>query len=538
MADILLIQPPVRDFYLTAKRTIPYGLACIASALSRSGFSVEIFDALATNKSRPLELPPEMAYLEPYYGTPDISPFGLFHGFRHFGYSFQHIGNIARASGAFLVGIASLFTAYSREAAETARVVRQNLPGCAIVLGGHHPTALPEASLSCGAADFAIRGEGEAALPLLAQAIRDGKGPESVPGIVFRKPGGGVRISPPAMMDHPDDYPLPAMNLVKQKFYRRKGRGSTVVTASRGCPMKCSYCSVGASSLKYRRRSVDSVLREIDRAFADGDAGFIDFEDENLSLNRDWFLALLTGIRERFGEDGPELRAMNGLFAPSLDETVIRAMKASGFRTLNLSLGSSSPAQLRRFRRPDVRPAVEQAIALAEKYGMEAVCYIIVGAPGQQAGDSVDDLLWLAARKALAGVSVFYPAPGSADYEKAEQSGLLPERFSLMRSSALPISHTTTRCEAATLLRLGRILNFIKQLRSRGEHLPEPVPCDAAIRLPADDRMAVGRHLLACFLHDGQIRGMTPKCEIFAHRIAPAVTERFLCGLRRLWPEI
>ena len=46
MPDILLIQPPIRDFYLTAKRTIPYGLACIAAALIKSGFSVEILDAL------------------------------------------------------------------------------------------------------------------------------------------------------------------------------------------------------------------------------------------------------------------------------------------------------------------------------------------------------------------------------------------------------------------------------------------------------------------------------------------------------------
>ena len=47
MPDILLIQPPIRDFYLTAKRTIPYGLACIAPALIKNGFSVKILDAMA-----------------------------------------------------------------------------------------------------------------------------------------------------------------------------------------------------------------------------------------------------------------------------------------------------------------------------------------------------------------------------------------------------------------------------------------------------------------------------------------------------------
>ena len=112
MPDILLIQPPIRDFYLTAKRTIPYGLACIAPALLKNGFSVKILDALATSKSRVCDLPREMEYLRKYYGRPDRSAFGLFHQYRHFGYSFEHIGKMARESGAFLVGISSLFTPY------------------------------------------------------------------------------------------------------------------------------------------------------------------------------------------------------------------------------------------------------------------------------------------------------------------------------------------------------------------------------------------------------------------------------------------
>lgn len=76
----------------------------------QQGFEVEILDALATRKSRPLDLPPEMAFLGRYYGTPDLSPFSLFHKYKHFGYSYGHISSVVRRSGAFLVGISSLFT--------------------------------------------------------------------------------------------------------------------------------------------------------------------------------------------------------------------------------------------------------------------------------------------------------------------------------------------------------------------------------------------------------------------------------------------
>ncbi len=530
MPQILLIQPPIRDFYLTAKRTVPQGLLCIAAALRREGFSVAIFDGLATGRSRIIHWPLEMAHLVPYYGRPDRSPFGLFHHFRHYGYSFDHIGRVARDSGAFLVGISSLFTPYAEEALETARTVKRWHPHCAIVLGGHHPTALPASVLADPTVDYVIRGEGEPAMPMLARAMRGGLDLEKVPGIGFRKADGGIHAAPPAVMASPDDFPLPALDLMKHDFYRRKGRGSAVVTASRGCPLRCSYCCLAGSAIPYRRRRVESVMAEIEQAVAGFGAGFIDFEDENLTLDREWGDRLLSEIVRRFGEGGLELRAMNGLYPPSLDRAMIRWMRAAGFQTLNLSLGSTSSEQLRRFNRPDVRDGFERALILAERWGMAAVSYIIVGAPGQSPETSVADLIDLAARPTLAGVSVFYPAPGSADYGRCEREGLLPARFSQMRASALPIAHTTDRTAAATLLRVGRILNFIKGLLADGLDLPPPSRSVRTV-LPETDRRKAGLRLLSWFLGDGKIRGILPDGKVYEHGTDPELSRMFLQGL-------
>jgi radical SAM superfamily enzyme YgiQ (UPF0313 family) len=363
-----------------------------------------------------------MAHLNAYYGRPDASPLALFHRFRHFGRSVEHIGRKAAESDAFLVGIASLFTAYSQEALATARSVKSLLPGCRVVLGGHHPTALPAEAMACPAVDFVIRGEGEDALPQLARALRSGGDLERVPGIVFRRPDGSLHLSPPAVVMDLDGCPQPARDLIDARFYRRRRRGSTVVVASRGCPMACSYCSLGRySGIPYRRRAVASVLAEIDTAVNAHDARFIDFEDENLALDKPWLMALLEGIRRRFGPQGLELRAMNGLFPPSLDSEMIAAMRAAGFRSLNLALATTHRDQLARFRRPDVRRAFDNALVQAAANRLEAVGYIIVGAPGQRAAESLADLCYLAERRVLAGVSLFYPAPGSLDFERCRQ---------------------------------------------------------------------------------------------------------------------
>jgi radical SAM superfamily enzyme YgiQ (UPF0313 family) len=322
---------------------------------------------------------------------------------------------------------------------------------------------------------------------------------------------------------------------LKHSYYKRGKRGSAVIVASRGCPMKCTYCSLGASSpLRYRRRSVESVLREVEKAITQYNVGFIDFEDENLSLEKEWFLKLLGEIKTRFGEFNLELRAMNGLFPLSLDDETIHAMKEAGFKTLNLSLGSTSKKQLNRFRRPDVIEAFDKALFSAEKYDLQVVAYVIAGAPDQKAEDSVLDLLFLAQRSVLAGVSIFYPAPGSVDFERLEVLRILPSHFSLMRSSALPISHTTTRDESMTLLRLVRILNFMKSLVDQGASLPDPLPFEKVDMENVHERTERGKRLLQGFLYDGQIRGVTPDGEVFEHKAAIELAKKFIEGLKAI----
>jgi radical SAM superfamily enzyme YgiQ (UPF0313 family) len=531
MPDVLLIQPPVRDFYLTAKRTIPYGLSCIAASLLKSGFSVDILDALATPKSRLLDWPEEMTFLEPFYGREDISPFALFHTFRHYGYSFEHIEKRVKDSGAPLVGISSLFTAYAEEALETARRVKKANPNCKVVLGGHHPAALPEAVLDCPSVDFVLRGEGEVSMPLLAKALEKGANPEglkTIPGIGFRLENGKYFIHPPAVMGSLDDFPLPATGLIKNAYYRRKNRASLVITASRGCPMTCSYCSLGkGSAVPYRKRSISTIIEEIQTGVSQWNAGFIDFEDENLALDKKGFMGLLNEIHKNFNGMGLEFRAMNGLYPPSLDEEIIAAMKTVGFKTLNLAVASTNPGQLKRFSRPDVSRSFEKSLAWAQQYHMEAVAYMIAGAPDQSPEDSLNDLLYLADKRVLAGLSIFYPAPGSADFERCQAIGILPARHSLLRSSALPLSHTTSRMESATLLRLSRILNFMKSLVDEGMGLPEPGPCSLE-HLPPENRRQTGFRLLKAFLRDGKIRGITRQGEIYKHRISHALALAFL----------
>lgn len=541
--DIVLVQPPIQDFYLTKKRTIPYGLASISSGLRQKGFRVEILDALASRKNKRIDYPEPLSYLNSFYDKKDISLFSLFNDYKHFGYSHEYIGTQIKKKKPFIVGISSLFTAYSDQAIETANIIKKFYPDCFIVLGGHHPTCFPESVLCNDSVDFLIRGEGEAAMPELCSTLKKSPGSDKVcfdkiagiDGVCFKNKD-QMHISEPAWIDNLSKLSLPSSDLIDADFYQRNRQKSVSIVSSRGCPLKCSYCSVSASSSygRFRQRPVEDVIKEVTNELETSDVGFIDFEDENLCFNKKWFLKLFTSIESLLEGRNIEIRAMNGLYPPSLDDEVVSLMKKCGFKTLNLSLGSSSREQLKSFHRPDVRKTYEKALKLAEKHNLECVSYIIAGAPGQTAATSFDDLLYLAQKRTLAGLSIYYPSPGSLDFQLQTKAGLLPESFLLMRSTALPFDDTTSRTKAVTLLRLARILNFMKALFDELGKIPEPVEFSNKPMPMDNDRKTISVSLLKWFLHDGIIRGITPDGEIFEHLTDREMAEKFSIEIQNL----
>nr|WP_321396794.1 radical SAM protein [uncultured Desulfobacter sp.] len=548
MPDVVLIAPPIREFYLTQKRTIPYGLACIAKQLEQAEISCTIIDALARNKSKIIEYPEGFDHLIPHFGRTDVTLFSLFHHFRHFGYSFEHIANLVRREKPFLVGISALFTPYWNQALDTAKAVKRFLPNAFIVLGGHHVTQFPKACLEHKEIDFIIQGEGEMPMVHLAQLIKKqaayampGEDElKNIEGIGFRLPN-NITLNPPVWADSPHGLDQNALDKIDWGFYQRNKKSAITIVASRGCPFSCSYCAVSAAgnSGRFRMREVSDVLDEIKLQARSKQIGFIDFEDENLTLKKSWVLELLAGVQEIFAGQDVELRAMNGLFPPSLDMEILTAMKASGFKTLNLSVGSFNETQLKMFKRPDVRKAHDKVLEMARDLDMDCVSYLLGAAPGQTAATTLNDLLTLAPKRTIVGLSIYYPAPGSTDYALCEAQRLLPHDFTLMRSTAFPVVDTTSRIEAVTLLRLARILNFLKSCVDQHGVLPDALDADEIKAMENAchenmDRGGASTLLMQMFLTDAIPRGMDHQGRIYHHPHSIDLCETFIKRLQAI----
>ncbi len=462
---ILLIQPPIRDFYRTSMRTQPIGLAYLAASLTAHGHSIEILDC-QTEQKRSVPLPPELGYLKEYYPFDDRSPFKLYSGYYHFGMGREEIGRRIEDAQADVFGISSSFTPYHGEAMEVARIVKQGDSKRIVVMGGAHVSGDPYGVLANPHVDYCVLGEGEHRFPLLLEQLEQGsiKGLKGIDGIGYRMDG-AVRINPlEAFVQELDDLPHPARGLLALDRYRIKKQRATMLITSRGCPHGCAYCSTHlVMGTAFRGRSPEGIVREMRECRQRYGITAFDIEDDNFTFDKARAKRLLSLIVDTFGQGCLQLTAMNGVSFAALDGELLRLMQRAGFQEINLALVSVDPVIKEEMQRPQGMAGFDEIAAEATGAGLNVVAYAILGMPGQAIGEMVRTLIYLMGKRVLIGPSVYYPTPGTSLFQRCQQGDLLPSRISQWRSSAMPIETADfSRLDIATLLRLARVINFLK----------------------------------------------------------------------------
>ena len=462
---ILLIQPPIQDFYQTSIRTQPIGLAYLAASLKAQGHEVEILDCQTERKSS-ISIPPELSYLRDFYPFHDRSPFKLYTGYYHFGMGWKEIGQKIKDSKADAFGISSSFTPYHGEALEIARIIKEWDQKKIVVMGGAHVSCDPEGVLQSPFVDYAVLGEGEIRFPVLIEKIaeKDFKEIAEMDGIGYRLKG-GLRINPlQTFIKDLDSLPHPARELFDPDRYRMRKKRSTMIITSRGCPHRCAYCSAHlVMGTSFRTRTPEAILKEMIECRERYDIQAFDIEDDNFTFDQERAKRLMSLVIENFGEGKLELSAMNGISFASLDEELLTLMKRSGFKTINLSFVSISPLTKEKMGRPKGTTEFDKIIEKSEQVNLNVIAYAILGMPGQTIEEMGDTLIDLMGKKVLIGPSVYYPTPHTPLFERCKKEGILPFHLCQWRSSAFPIeTKEFSRLDLLTLFRLARVINFIK----------------------------------------------------------------------------
>jgi radical SAM superfamily enzyme YgiQ (UPF0313 family) len=439
---VLLVQPPLEDFYTTPIRLYPLGLLYAAGVLEREGAETGILDCLSPPGKREIPVPQSLGYLPPLDRVPHF-----FKGYYRFGLSDEEILRRTADFAPDLIGISSQFTAYYESVERLARLFKAHWRA-PVFIGGHHATVFaPEIRRRTPEIDVVLEGPAEKCLPGFLKSW-----------------GVALRVPKPRRADESQDgenspdwrQVQPPHHLLKGTDYRIGGKNSISLIASRGCPYGCEFCGIHrmfGREIEYRE--VGAVIEEMRRSSEVKGARVFNFEDDNLSFDRAWFLEFLAAVASDPMLRGVELTAMNGLCHNTLDPEILEAMKRAGFRELNVSLVTASPALQQSYRRPykiDRFDKFSSLMVEARRLSFFVTAYVIIGLPGQTFAEAKATIDQLLSFDVLVGPSMFYMAPGSPMLDRLDIPPAVRADWNLYRSSAFAVE--TPDLSRARLLEL------------------------------------------------------------------------------------
>ncbi|MGQ9532589.1 MAG: radical SAM protein [Desulfotomaculales bacterium] len=296
-----------------------------------------------------------------------------------------------------LVGITCNTPQAPRAYAIAAAFRRRGIP---VVLGGMHPTALPEEALRH--ADAVVVGEAEGSWPRLLADLQKGRLQP-----VYRQEG----------------YPELKWVRARRELYRSGAYlvPSTVQT-TRGCPYNCDFCSVTRFfGSTYRARPLQEVVEEVARL----PGRLVVFVDDNITARPAYARSLFRALR------GLNKRWVGQASVNSLrSEEMVRLAAAGGCRGLFIGFESLSPEGLQGLNKQinDVR-TYREVIGRLHHYGIGVIGAFIVGLD-QDGPDVFDRILEFSfqAKIDLLQVSILTPLPGTALWARLEREGRIFDR--------------------------------------------------------------------------------------------------------------
>jgi len=315
--------------------------------------------------------------------------------------------------------------------------IRRRFPQLTLIAGGPHPTYYPKI-MDTWPLDALVVGEGDLVIAPLLENLREGKSIRSLMNVhtkEFKNPQG-------SLVQRLDDLPFADRELLalKEPF---KYIPMKSFFATRGCPYSCSYCfnsafnSMHANKGKImRRRSVESLIREIEDVKARYRMDFLRFGDDTFVMKYDaWVEEFVDKYRKRIGVP------FYFLIHPNLaEERLVKALKEAGCYSIMMGIESGNEQVRRKVLGRNVSDAtIKEAFRLYRKYDIKVFSNTILALPDTGLKEDLESLEFtLDCRPYYSGFTVFTPFPGTVLGEYVREKGYVSGLDAF--SEAFPIS--------------------------------------------------------------------------------------------------
>ena len=231
---------------------------------------------------------------------------------------------------------------------------------CKVVVGGAHPTSIPEKMDAIF--DIIVIGEGELAFLEIINDFPNNKR-------YYRK----------TLTKNLDLYPNPAYHLVDVYSYRRTiaDEASLPMLTSRGCPYRCAFCGLARHHQVVKFRSPEAVAEEI--RFLKNKYGInkFNFQDDTFTLSKKRMYRLLDLLKPlKIGF------RCHGRAGVDTKEDYIK-LKEAGCELIAWGIESGSQKILDRMNKEVSVADNENVICWAKEAGITTRVFFIIGFPGE-----------------------------------------------------------------------------------------------------------------------------------------------------------
>ena len=327
----------------------------------------------------------------------------------------DNIIHLIKKHSSEVVGVTCLTATYP-VAKNVINLIKEYRPNILTVIGGHYATFMTkEIFLECSV-DYVLRGEGEIAFPLLLKQIEGGNKYSIIEGIAFRKNDKIFNDNTYTLVKNIDSLPHPAIDLVPKEI----NDFIPIVYTSRGCPYRCSFCSISAFyNGKWRARKIENILAEIE-SYASQGVKFFSFNDDNLTVDTKRVRAICDRLKDK-GLDSLKWSCLSRVDSIFNDPGMIDKMADAGCKSMSIGIESGVQEIINTYKKNITLEHVQKSVKVMNDSSIFHGWFMIIGS-----GDEYDRPKYIEknidfmkkVKFDLLQISILTPFPGTEFYSK------------------------------------------------------------------------------------------------------------------------
>jgi anaerobic magnesium-protoporphyrin IX monomethyl ester cyclase len=378
--------------FSSQEATAPLGILAVSTPLLRAGYQIRIIDSTI---------------------TPNF-----------------HKRTLEELDGALCLAISLVTGPMIKETVQIARAVRKRYPAMPIILGGWHPSLLPDQTLAAEYVDVVVKGQGEDAMLEIVQRIEAGESLKGVAGVGYKE-NGRIVFNMPRTLKPIRELPPKAYHLADFDAYEKVcGRRWAMYTSSLACPYNCAYCTNdGVYGRKWNALEPAQVVEETTDLVSRYGLELLWIVDDNFLVDRERAVAIAEGLVEKGVKFNWSIQASTNLVSRfSVEE--LKLLRRSGLSQVSQGADSGSPKVMHLMNKDFQK--IETIYTAADKLtqaGIRPSFNMIFGFPGEgepERRESIALIMNICRRYPGAEfwTNIFTPYPGSPIMQRAFELGI------------------------------------------------------------------------------------------------------------------